>query len=115
MNFYTTVFISFIILLVIALAIIGTILSNMNQKQIFPSNISTCPDYYSLNMNGICVQNDSIFNNSASTCKIFRPEDQSYKVKGSGPQSGMCKKKEWGNRCGVSWDGITNDANICFS
>ncbi len=114
MDFYSTVLISFIILLVITLAIVGTILTNMNKKQKFPGNISTCPDYYSLNEQGYCLQNDVIFNDPTSACKIFNPTDPKYEVKGTGSESGMCKKKEWGNQCGVSWDGITNDINICF-
>ena len=114
MDFYTTVFLSFVVLLVIALAIVGTILSNMNKKQKFPGNISTCPDYYSLNEQGICLQNEQIFNNSSSVCKTFNPEDLIYKPKGTGSASGLCKKKEWGNKCGVSWDGITNDPTLCF-
>jgi hypothetical protein len=114
MDFYSTVFISFIIILIVTLAIVGTILSNMNKKQKFPSNISTCPDYYSLNEQGVCLQNGAIFNDQSVTCKIFRPDDPQYKIKGTGETSGMCKKKQWGNQCGVSWDGITNDMNICF-
>lgn len=114
MDFYSTVLIAFIIVLVITLAIVGTILSNMNKKQKFPGNISTCPDYYSLNANGLCIQNDAIFNNSSAVCKMINPANAAYNVKGTGPFSGMCKKKEWGNQCGVSWDGITNDPNICF-
>ena len=114
MDFYTTVFIAFIILLIVTLAIVSTILSNMNKKQKFPSNISTCPDYYSLNEQGICLQNDAIFNNSSNECRMFSPEKAKYNVKGTGSESGMCKKKQWANTCGVSWDGITNDMNICF-
>ena len=114
MDFYTTVFLAFIILLVITLAIVATILSNMNKKQKFPSNISSCPDYYSLNEDGYCIQNEAIFNDPTSACKILNPESEMYKVKGTGSESGVCKKKEWGNGCGVSWDGITNDMNICF-
>ena len=114
MDFYTTVFIAFIVLLVIALAIVSILLSNMSKKQKFPSNISVCPDYYSLNERGFCLQNSNIFNNPSNACKILNPEEPKYKVKGTGSESGMCKKKQWGNTCGVSWDGITNDMNICF-
>lgn len=114
MDFYTTVFIAFIILLVIALAIVSTLLSNMSKKQKFPSNISVCPDYYSLNETGFCLQNPNIFNSLMPPCKMLNTEDPKYKVKGTGSESGMCKKKQWGNTCGVSWDGITNDMNICF-
>ena len=114
MDFYTTVFIAFIVLLIVTLAIVGTILSNMNKKQKFPSNISVCPDYYSLNEQGMCLQNSSIFNNTEGACQFIDTQDAKYKVKGTGSESGMCKKKEWGNACGVSWDGITNNMNICF-
>ena len=34
---------------------------------------------------------------------------------GIGPASALCEKKKWAEECGVNWDGITSNDNICYS
>ena len=101
------------LVLIFTLAIFGVILSNMNKKQVYPANISQCPDYYSL-VSGTCVTNSVIFKNNILNCQKNDFQSNMYKSKGKGVNSGLCAKKQWAHKCGVSWDGITNNSNICY-
>jgi len=114
MDFYKSILVLATISLIIILSIFGVILSNMSKKQVYPSNISKCPDYYSL-VSGTCVSNDTLYSKSNdSKCKNLDYKSEVYNVSGMGPTSGLCLKKKWANDCGVSWDGITNNSNICY-
>jgi hypothetical protein len=114
MDFYKSILILAVLSLIIILSIFGVILSNMSKKQIYPANISKCPDYYSL-VSGTCVSNETIYSKSNElSCSNFDYEKEEYNVSGMGPSSGLCLKKKWANDCGVSWDGITNNSNICY-
>ncbi len=113
MDFYKSILILAALSLIIVLSIFGVKLSNMSNTQIYPANISTCPDYYSL-VSGSCVTNGVIFNNKDLNCQKNDFQDYKYKSEGKGINSGLCAKKQWAVNCGVSWDGITNNSNICY-
>jgi hypothetical protein len=114
MDFYKSILILAVLSLIIILSIFGVILSNMSKKQIYPANISNCPDYYSL-VAGSCVSNDVIYKKSKDVnCNSLNYKSEYFNVSGIGPNSGLCSKKKWANECGVSWDGITNNSNICY-
>ena len=113
MDFYKSILILASLSLIIILTIFGVILSNMSKKQVYPANVSTCPDYYSL-VSGSCVTNGVIFNNKDLNCQKNNFENYIYKSEGKGVNSGLCAKKQWAIKCGVSWDGITNNSNICY-
>lgn len=73
----------------------------------FPPVISNCPDYWSENEAGQCV-ND--FNLGSENCQEPTPLN-GEKYQG---QIGKCQKYKWAKSCGLSWDGITNDPSICI-
>jgi hypothetical protein len=113
MDFYKSILILAALSLIIILSIFGVILSNMSKSQVYPANISTCPDYYSL-VSDSCVTNGVIFNNKDLNCQKNDFKNHIYKSEGKGVNSGLCAKKQWATKCGVSWDGITNNSNICY-
>jgi hypothetical protein len=113
MDFYKSILIVAALSLIIILSIFGVILSNMSKKQIYPANISTCPDYYSL-VSGSCITNGVIFNSKDLNCQKNDFKDYKYTPQGKDINSGLCAKKQWAINCGVSWDGITNNSNICY-
>ena len=114
MDFYKSILILAVLSLIIILSIFGVILSNMSKKQIYPANISKCPDYYSL-VSESCVSNDTIYSKSNDiNCSNLDYKSDYFNVSGMGPNSGLCSKKKWAIGCGVSWDGITNNSNICY-
>lgn len=113
MGFYKTTIIVAIIHLIIFLAILGVIMSNMKtNKNIFPNEIPTCPDFYTYDGSN-CNANTNIYTFSTTSCNIFNLNKSSYKNSGTGSTSGLCAKKKDADTCGVSWDGITNNTDIC--
>jgi hypothetical protein len=101
MGFYKNVSIGFMVLLVLLLAIMAYILHNGNKNQQFPATISSCPDFYSLNSDGKCVMESSVYSNTTDQCKVLN-------INGMSNQ----EKKVWSVDCGVAWDGITNNSSI---
>ena len=101
MGFYKSFLIGVTIQLIILLAIMAVILSNKSKDQLFPSTISTCPDFYSLNPSGMCVMQESVYSSKSPDCMSKNTKDMA-----------LLAKKSWAARCGVAWDGITNSSNI---
>jgi hypothetical protein len=113
MGFYKSFLIGNIVTLIIILSILGVILSNTIAKQNFPAEYNPCPDYYTIDTNGNCLINNTIYSSSDISCTNKKFTDNNYLVGGTGPLSGLCAKKTWANNCGVTWDGITNNSDIC--
>ena len=116
MNFYKTVCIVTVVILLISLALIGSTLVNSSTDVQFPPNISKCPDNYVTN-----YDNDGKFVSCTSTNSdsgAMEKEDFSelkYNIPGIGKTSGACKKKKWAIQRNVDWDGLTNNSIICHS
>ena len=51
-----------------------------------------------------------------SGCEPADQDDDTsnYQTPGMGPDSGICQKKRWAIDCGVNWDGITNNNDVCY-
>ena len=113
MDFYKTILILAGLSLIFVLAIFGVILGNMSKKQVYPANVSKCPDYYSL-VSGSCVSSGEVYSNRDLVCQRFNFDQDMFNSTKTGSNSGLCAKKQWAIRCGVSWDGITNNTNICY-
>ena len=114
MGFYKSLLIGTLVSLIIVLAIMGVILGNYSSNQNFPPEHSMCPDYYTINSSNVCKVNSDIYSTVKADCMNKNFNDAVYSIGGTGPLSGLCKKKQWANDCGVSWDGITNNADICY-
>jgi len=96
-SFQKTVVIIAVIILIICLILIGIALHNHNAKAAFPPVVSTCPDYWTVDSSGNCNQP------SGGKC----PPMPTTKSK--------CRKKIWAEKCNISWDGITNNQQLCKS
>ena len=101
MGFYKNVTIGFAVHLVLLLAIMAYILYNGKKDQLFPANISLCPDFYSLNSEGMCLMESSVYSSTSDQCKTVNTNKMSDQ-----------EKKIWAVDCGVAWDGITNNSSI---
>ena len=115
MNFYKTVSIIALIVLIICLAVIGTSLSNAKKDIYFPPNIPSCPDKFKMGANNMCSNPNPSTNGVDVECDEDDFSDASYKNPGIGAASGACAKKKWAINCGVDWDGITNNPDVCYS
>jgi hypothetical protein len=73
--------------------------------------IGSCPDYWSLKEDGQCfnINNLGTSNSEMPDCALTIDfSKQPWNL-----QDGLCRKKRWAQKCQLTWDGITNDENIC--
>ena len=110
MNFYKFISLLAIVVLIICLAFVATALQTSSSEKVFPPHISECPDFYVKNANDECVAQ---FDVSNTNCKTNDFSDSGFNNPGMGLHSGICKKKNWAKDCGVNWDGITNNNDVC--
>lgn len=101
MGFYKSFLIGVTIQLIILLAIMAVILNSNSTHQEFPSTVSSCPDFYTMNPGGMCVIEPSVYSTRVSTCTNINTASM--------PD---LDKKSWASGCGVAWDGITNSSDI---
>ena len=120
MNFYKTVCITALVILVISLAFIGSAMASSSKKMTFPPNLSQCPDNYVYEQDDKKCVNDAntkTYNTIDNTidCGEISFEGDEYNVPGIGTTSGACAKKRVAIGCEVDWDGLTNNPNVCYS
>lgn len=133
--FYIIVMSIATIVLIILLTIIGIILSQKNNAQIYPPSKNTCPDYWKADKdaagNAVCIINDInkgninkdttgnylLSTDKYNTLKVFTPAyvDGSNKINfndatwASGfSTTQQCALKKWSNTNKINWDGISN-------
>jgi hypothetical protein len=108
MNFQRVVLTVATVLLVVALIFIGLSIHGANKKKKFPPVIANCPDYFTdegTNDKPLCKNTKSL-----GLCGDKVPDFGESKYIG---ENGMCEKKKWARQCNVTWDGISNDLNLC--
>lgn len=108
MNFYKFISLLAIVVLIVCLAFVATALQTSSSDNVFPPHISECPDFYVKNENGECVAQYDL---SGESCKSHN--FSTYINPGMGQNSAICQKKQWAENCGVNWDGITNNNDVC--
>ena len=96
------------IILIICLAVMGVFMYRARYTMKFPPVAADCPDYW-LDMSdgdgSKCVNAKNL-----GSCNVKEVDFSSGWFKGA---TGQCLKSMWARSCGLTWDGITNDANIC--
>ena len=133
-GFMKTLIMVFSIILVISLIIIGLVMYYNKNKYTFPPKIAACPDYWVdstlLNSGDNAEQySDSDVDTSnlgpdmcinvkkLGVCqnqKVMNFNEPPFNNSGtSGPTSGACAKAKWAKKCKLTWDGISNDSDIC--
>ena len=94
-----------IIILIIILLIVGITLIYSKSHPTWPPMIPECPDYWSYDASGICVNIKDL-----GTCppkgndKHLKMDFNASPFTGT---DGLCNKYNWANNCKVTWDGIT--------
>lgn len=111
-GFQMYVLYSAIIILIIALVIIGIVLSQAKDKQSWPPIVPDCPDYWIMDGSGnnaTCVNIKDL-----GTCPATGENKHLSVNFNEAPyvgENGTCAKYTWANKCEVSWDGITYGVN----
>ncbi len=110
-DFNRIVIVIAISLFLFMLVLIGYLVHKSKYELKWPPVIPDCPDYWELE-DGTCVPNQK--NTNVGTCNERKYRDFVRKHSESelrGP-SGIRKKAEWANKCGIVWDGITNNPEV---
>lgn len=133
-QFYVIVITIAIVLLILALTYIGVFLIGDDTTQVtFPPHSNQCPDYWEVNGDGSCeIQKNGINLGTkldGSGERTYTDKLEFVVNKGDGTVDGtypfqptntaspenidfqdkaICEKKQWANRFGVVWDGVTN-------
>ena len=103
-----------IIVLLIALIVLGIFLSKAMFESAYPPVISDCPDYWDVSYNS---NNDIVCkavlrtNTGKSGCDEYSPS--LFLNAGSGKNDIICEKQKWAKKCGITWDGVTNNNKAC--
>jgi uncharacterized protein YxeA len=111
-----------IIVFILLLIFIGSVLYQNKYGSAFPPFVSNCPDYWLDMEKTVTNVNSDDSDNSKSNIKC-------YNVKNLGNPScqkemdfsgdmwsgsdGDCRKYKWAKGCDLTWDGITNNEDIC--
>jgi hypothetical protein len=110
-TFQNIVMMTATIILVIALISIGLALRRNKYNSTYPPVIANCPDYWidqSGNNGSACKNEQSLGNaNCAKIMDFSKPQ-------WSG-QKGLCGKYQWSKSCNITWDGISNNPDLCGS
>ena len=106
---YTVVIIAIIILIVV-LIMIGRTLYKSRYNSVFPPVVSDCPDYWldKSDDNGKYSKCENV--KDLGTCNNKTMDFSSSFWKGS---QGLCRKQQWAKKCDLTWDGITNNSELC--
>jgi hypothetical protein len=110
-SFQNIVLITATIILIITLCFIGLALYRQKYKSDYPPIIANCPDYWiDSSGNGAACMPDSknLIGTCTGTMDFTKPQ---WSAQGTG----QCSKYKWAKSCNLSWDGITNNADICSS
>lgn len=115
MNFYKTVSIIALILLIVCLSFVGVAMVQSSNRSKFPPHDSQCPDFFVMGENGECMDQKNIIpSHLKGECDNKQWVAPAEGWPGSGPFSEKCIKQKWANKCRVNWDGITNNPDACY-
>jgi hypothetical protein len=112
-TFQYIVMITSTVILIISLCFIGIALYKQKYSGDYPPIIANCPDYWidSSGNGARCVVDPNNPNgNQTANCTGSMDFTQ---AQWSGQGTGACSKYKWAKTCNLSWDGITNNADIC--
>jgi len=110
MDYKTTISIIAVVLLIIALIFIAIALNTAKKNVQWPPTRADCPDFWDKHNprwnrgRPICHNPKNI--GKCGKWKQFNGEQW------QGPY-GDCRKKIWTTKCGLTWDGLTNNEDIC--
>lgn len=94
-----------IIILIIALCIIGIALYRQKFHSKYPPVIANCPDYWDVSGN-FCINSKRLGNPS---CQAPMDFTQGNFASSNGP----CIKYKWARSCNLTWDGISDNVDLC--
>lgn len=116
-NFYSITLTIATIILILALAFVGWAMTKSKDQVKFPQLQNTCPDNWTIDVNGMCEQPDSGSINYGNAMPSTTPGINETKFDPnhagwSAAGNAACAKKKWASDLNIAWDTITN-SNYC--
>ena len=100
-----------IILLIFCMAAIGAIMYYDEKDVAYPPVIANCPDYWREkrrpNGTNVCVPNEDIVFPQIAGEGCLPKDGIDFSTPEYTGRAGNCQKKLWAEKCGFSWDGLT--------
>ena len=103
MNFQIIVMTVAIIILILILTFIGYALNTHRFNVKYPPVTGECPDYW------VSKDNECTNPKNLGKCK----GSKSFNSKIYMGDGGDCAKSQWATNCDLTWQGITNNLNVC--
>ncbi len=118
MTFQSTVMTISVVILIISLTFIGLALYRQKYKSDYPPVIANCPDYWSDNSetgNGSkCNLDPNItLGNLSQHCVPQNNNGIDFSTAYYSGADGLCNKAKWAKGCNLTWDGISDNADVC--
>lgn len=119
LNFQKIVLSIAIVIFIILLIFIALALYNNKYSSVYPPTISQCPDYWldKQNASDSGGMSDNTSNQQCTNVKNLGNSSCDKKMDFSGEfwkgATGTCNKYKWAKSCDLTWDGITNNSDIC--
>ena len=95
-------------ILIVTLVLTGIFLAKRRGSGNYPPVVGSCPDYWEeqkINEKNVCVNVKNLGN-----CGVDKKDFDIAEFKGD---IGNCNKKKYAENCDLTWDGITNNPNVC--
>ena len=117
-NFQKIVLTVAIVIFIILMIFIASALHENKYKVGYPPVISECPDYWLDNRGETSA--DELNNNKNSKCVNVKnlgngacQKEMEFTGSYWSGEGGNCNKYKWAKSCDLTWDGITNNHDIC--
>jgi len=95
-----------IFVLIVTLCFIGLALYHQKNTLNYPPVVASCPDYWDVSGN-LCINSKNL---GKPNCN--RPMDFTT-AQWSSSSTGTCTKYDWATKCNLTWDGITDNGDVC--
>jgi len=129
-SFYLIILSVATFILILVLGFMGWMLSHQKDEIVFPQVTISCPDFWDLDSNNVCIQPATgKFNRGDGSLSKYRAigsatdvavpgingEKTGFNSSDAGWGTGKtatCNKRKWANDNGIIWDSVTN-VNFC--
>ena len=104
------------LVLIVSLIIVGVFVSKSLFENKFPPIISDCPDYWDVAYNyrnDVICKNKSTINAGSGKYGCNNYPTRRFRENGTNEEDVLCSKYKWSKKCGIVWDGVTNNSEPC--
>jgi transcription initiation factor TFIID subunit TAF12 len=122
-SFYFIILAIAIVILILILSVIGWMMTKNVSVQKFPGITNTCPDYWTIDVEGKCQRPDvgkmnrgtwsATADEFTDATKTPGTSEIAFNSSDNGWGVDICKKQKWAQTYGVKWDTITNSNAVC--